>query len=125
MRLQFTTLAQNLKSATGKEAKPPNRTVIAERFIALRRTVGLSQSRLGKYVGLCRQAVSEIENCHVMPHDSTWARFCEYESRGREPGIEHLPKHYWRDRLVEDQLSAQIQPSGSKRRHILRFSLIP
>lgn len=90
-----------------KEAKPQDRSAVAERFITLRRRVGLSQSRLGEYLGLCRQAVNEIENCHVMLHTTTWERFRAYESRGQEPGIEHLPEHYWRDRLLEDESAAK------------------
>ena len=62
----------------------------------------MSQSRLGEFVGLCRQAVNQIENRRVTPHDSTWDRFCEYEGRGQESGIEHLPEHHWRDCLLED-----------------------
>lgn len=86
-----------------KEAKTDSRSTIADRFIALRKRVGLSQSRLGRYVGLCRQAVNEIENCRVTPHHSTWDRFRQYEREAREPGIEHLPEHYWRDCLIEDE----------------------
>jgi DNA-binding XRE family transcriptional regulator len=95
------TVAQLTKVA--KEAKPRSRSAVADRFVALRREMGLSQSRLGRYIGLCRQSVSEVENCRVTPHDSTWDRFCDYEREGQESGIEHLPKHYWRNCLIEEQ----------------------
>ena len=93
----------NLGMKQVKEAKPQSRSAIADRFIALRERMGLSQSRLARYVGLCRQSVNQIENCRVTPHDSTWDRFHNFERRGQEPGIEHLPKHYWRDCLLEDE----------------------
>jgi DNA-binding XRE family transcriptional regulator len=88
-------------------AKPPNRLAVAERFIALRRTVGLSQSDLGELVGVCRQTVSEIENSRVMPHDSTWQRFAEYESKGDEPANQHLQAGYWADCLVEEEMTSK------------------
>jgi DNA-binding XRE family transcriptional regulator len=87
------------------DSRPCGKPEIAERFKALRRQFGLTQSRLGKLIGICRQSISEIENACVTPHDSTWDRFCEHESRGQEPGIEHLPEHYWRDCLLEDELA--------------------
>jgi len=86
-----------------KEAKPQNRSAIAERFFAVRRKERLSQSQLGEYIGLCRQSVNEVEKCRVTPHDSTWNRFCGYEREARQPGIAHLPKNYWRDCLIEDE----------------------
>jgi hypothetical protein len=67
----------------------------------------MSQSCLGRFIGLCRQTVNEIENRRVMPHDSTWDRFCEYEVRGQELGIGHLPEHYWRDCLLGGESAAK------------------
>lgn len=87
-----------------KEAKPQNRSAIAERFIALRRRVGLSQSCLGKMMGICRQSVSKIENEHVLARDSTWHQFCEYaEIRQLSERMAGLPENYWRDCLPEDK----------------------
>jgi DNA-binding XRE family transcriptional regulator len=89
------------------KTKPQSRYVIAERFVALRTRVGLSQSCLGKLIGLCRQAVSEIENRRVMPHNSTWERFCEYESEGQNCGVGHLPKDHWQRCQIELELSTK------------------
>jgi DNA-binding XRE family transcriptional regulator len=87
-----------------KEAKPQNRSAIAERFIALRRRLGFSQSRLGKMIGICRQSVSKIENEHVLARDSTWHQFCEYaEIRQLSERMAGLPESYWRDCLTEDE----------------------
>jgi DNA-binding XRE family transcriptional regulator len=97
----------NLGTNMTHEAKPQDKSAISDRFIALRMRWGLSQSRLGRVVGLCRQTVSEIENRHVTPHDATWDRFCEHEGRTQEPGIGHLPEHYWRDCLINDEAATK------------------
>ena len=82
----------------GKEAKPQNRYAVAERFVALRRSAGFSQSRLGKMIGICRQSVSKIENEHALARDSTWHQFCEYaEIRQLSERMAGLPENYWRD----------------------------
>lgn len=88
----------------GEEAKPQNREAIAGRFMALRRRLGFSQSRLGKMVGICRQSVSEIENEHVLARDSTWHQFCKYAKiRQLSERMARLPQNYWRDYLFEDE----------------------
>ena len=95
----------NLRTKMAKEAKPQNKSAIAERFIAWRRRLGFSQSRLGKMIGICRQSVSKIENEHVLARDSTWHQFCEYaEIRQLSERMAGLPENYWRDCLFEDEL---------------------
>jgi DNA-binding XRE family transcriptional regulator len=88
----------NLRTKMAKEAKPQNKSAIAERFIAWRRRLGFSQSRLGKMIGICRQSVSKIENEHVLARDSTWHQFCEYaEIHQLSERMAGLPENYWRD----------------------------
>ncbi len=66
------------------EAKPQDRSAIADRFISVRRRMRLSQARLASYMGVCRQTVSKVENRRVLIHTTTWYRFCDYELRAHE-----------------------------------------
>ena len=75
------------------DSRPWERSEIAERFKALRRKAILSQSHLGRIIRISRQTISEIENVHVMPHPSTWNRFCELEARHNQPRMD-LPEHW-------------------------------
>jgi len=65
-------------------ARNPNRGEIARRFKKLRSRSFLTQKQLAELIGICRQAVSDIERRHVVPHISTWNRFADLEARHRE-----------------------------------------
>jgi len=70
---------------------------IAARFKALRKKAILSQSDLGDLIGICRQSVSEIENCCVWPHYTTLDRFSDLEvnhEQARLVRLPRLPKHW-------------------------------
>lgn len=87
--------ASNRQKGAGEmDARPWEKSETARRFKALRRKARVSQSLLAESIGICRQSVSEIENRHVMPHPSTWARFSELEATHKKPKI-RMPKH-WR-----------------------------
>jgi DNA-binding XRE family transcriptional regulator len=75
------------------EFRPDDKFAVSERFKSLRRKIHLTQSDLGRFIGLCRQGVNEIENGHVSPHHTTWDRFCEFEARHNRPQIV-LPVHW-------------------------------
>jgi DNA-binding XRE family transcriptional regulator len=76
------------------EFRPDHKFVVARRFKALRRKAHLSQSVLGWLIDICRQSVNEIENRRVMPHQSTWDRFCDLEGKHKQPQM-RLPT-VWR-----------------------------
>ena len=57
--------------------RPDARAEIARRFRRLRRRSFLTQRKLAGLIGICRQAVSEIENKRVLPHFGTWDNFGE------------------------------------------------
>ena len=69
------------------DTRPWKKSEIAARFRALRQKALLTQKRLGEIINLCPQSVSEIENRRVMPHQSTWERFCELEWKHNRPAI--------------------------------------
>jgi len=56
----------------------------AQRFRAFRTRFHFSQRELANHLGLCRQAVNRIENCHTLPHASTWV--------GSKPSSESMKK---------------------------------
>ena len=60
---------------------PQAKAAIAERFRALRKKAFMSQSDLGDALGICRQSVNAIENCHVWPHFTTMERFFDLEAK--------------------------------------------
>jgi DNA-binding XRE family transcriptional regulator len=66
--------------------KPSDKAEIARRFQALRRRARLTQRGLAGIIGICRQAVSDIENKRTLPHDRTWGRFAALEGK-------HLAEH--------------------------------
>jgi DNA-binding XRE family transcriptional regulator len=53
----------------------------------------MKQSHLAEIIRISRQSISEIENAHVMPHSSTWNRFCDLEAKHNQPRIV-LPVHW-------------------------------
>ena len=61
--------------------RPDYKAQIARRFKALRRRSFLTQRRLAGLIGICRQAVSEIENRRTLPHSGTWERFAALETK--------------------------------------------
>lgn len=77
------------------ELRPDDKVVIAKRFRRLRRKSLLTQKLLASLIGVCRQSVSEIENRRVLPHDRTWERFRNLETKHNEARSVHLPVH-WR-----------------------------
>jgi DNA-binding XRE family transcriptional regulator len=60
---------------------PDAKASIVKRFKALRRKARMTQATLGDIIGICRQAVNEIENCRVYPHYTTIDRFSDLEAR--------------------------------------------
>jgi DNA-binding XRE family transcriptional regulator len=74
--------------------RPQDKAEIARRFRALRRRARLTQRCLAELIGVCRQAVSEIENKKTLPHYTTWDRFAAREAKQKEARIT-LPVH-WR-----------------------------
>jgi DNA-binding XRE family transcriptional regulator len=75
------------------DTRPWEKSEIAKRFRSLRRKARLSQSLLAEFIGVCRQSINEIENRRVMPHSSTWNRFCDLEAKHNQPRIV-LPVHW-------------------------------
>jgi DNA-binding XRE family transcriptional regulator len=75
------------------DSRPWEKLETAERFRALRRKARMKQSHLAEIIRISRQSISEIENAHVMPHPSTWNRFCDLEAKHNQPRIV-LPVHW-------------------------------
>jgi DNA-binding XRE family transcriptional regulator len=73
--------------------RPDDRTEIARRFKRLRRRSLLTQRWLAGLIGICRQAVSEIENKRTLPHYATWERFAALEAKHLQPRLK-LPVHW-------------------------------
>ena len=73
--------------------RPDDKAEIARRFKALRRRAHMTQLQLGDIIGICRQAVSDIENKRTLPHRTTWRRFAALEARHKQPRIK-LPVHW-------------------------------
>src|SRR5271169_6341518 len=76
---------------------PEAKAAIAKRFKALRRKGRMTQATLGGIIGICRQAVNEIENRRVYPHYTTIDRFSDLEER-HESGrriMASLGKPFW------------------------------
>jgi len=70
-----------------------DRAEIARRFKALRSGARqITQSDLGRVIGIGRQAVSAIERQQVTPHCSTWDRFAALEAKHKQARIT-LPVH--------------------------------
>src|ERR1039457_5149306 len=68
-------------------ASPRAKADISKHFKALRRKAGLTQLHLGRIIGICRQTVSEIENCRVWPHYTTLDRFCNLKRDTSRPSL--------------------------------------
>lgn len=73
--------------------RPNDKAEIARRFKALRRRARLTQRWLAESIGICRQAVSEIENKRTMPHFGTWDNFVVLEAKHMQPKLK-LPVHW-------------------------------
>jgi len=73
--------------------KPDDKTEVSRRFKALRRRAFLNQRGLAELIGICRQAVSEIENKRTFPHYATWDRFSALEAKHMLRRI-RLPVHW-------------------------------
>jgi len=61
--------------------RPADKSEVARRFKALRQSALLTQLRLAGNIGICRQAVSDIENKRTLPRDRTWGRFAALEGK--------------------------------------------
>ena len=61
--------------------RPGDRAEIAHRFKVLRWQADLTQRRLAEVIGICRQAVSDIENERTLPNLATWGRFTTLEGK--------------------------------------------
>jgi DNA-binding XRE family transcriptional regulator len=73
--------------------RPDDKAEIARRFKELRNHASMTQLRLSEILGICWQAVSDIENKRTLPHFSTWARFASLEMRYTQSRIE-LTSHW-------------------------------
>src|SRR5271154_4076564 len=63
---------------------------IARRFKALRRHASLTQHYLAGLIGVCRQAILDIENMRTFPRYRTWSRFAILEGNTwPRPGAPH------------------------------------
>ena len=67
--------------------RPEDKADIARRFKALRRRAFLTQRLLAGLIGICRQAISEIENKRTLPHYTTWDRFAVLEAKHMQSRI--------------------------------------
>jgi DNA-binding XRE family transcriptional regulator len=82
--VRFYSADNHLLQAASTERRPFDRAEIAARFRAVRQQGHLTQAELAVQIAICRQSVSEAENCRVKPHASTWLRFLDLERRYRE-----------------------------------------
>jgi DNA-binding XRE family transcriptional regulator len=74
----------HLVRTAAAEERPDDKREIAARFRAVRQQGHLTQAELAVQIAICRQSVSEAENCRVKPHASTWLRFLDLERRYKE-----------------------------------------
>ena len=81
---QFTFSPSPFYVKATKNSRPRDKVQVSRRFRTLRQRSRLAQRQLAELIGICRQAVSEIEGRHVMPHLSTWNRFVDLEKRHEE-----------------------------------------
>lgn len=65
--------------------RPDDKGEIAARFKELRNQASMTQLRLSRILGICRQAVSDIENKRTLPHYGTWGRFACLEAKHMQP----------------------------------------
>ena len=75
------------------DTRPWERPEIAQRFKVLRRKALLTQKQLGEIIRICRQSICEIESGQVVPHSTTWDRFCDLETKHNQPRIV-IPTHW-------------------------------
>ena len=59
----------------------PDKAEASRRFKKLRHLALMTQSELGHVIGICRQAVWEIEHERTLPHGRTWGRFAAVEGK--------------------------------------------
>jgi len=87
-----------------KQGRPTDPIKIAERFRAFRTSFHFSQRELAGHLGISRQALSQIENCHTFPHEGTWDRFEAFERKHRE-GQERGNWSNWTELLAASDLA--------------------
>jgi DNA-binding XRE family transcriptional regulator len=87
-----------LRRILSPRPSPEAKAAIAKRFKDLRRKARITQAKLGDIIGICRQAVNEIENRRVYPHYTTIDRFFDLEARHESAGriMASLRKPFWR-----------------------------
>jgi len=78
--------------------RPNDKAEVANRFKFLRNNSSMTQLQLAEIIGICRQAVSDIECCRVIPRLSTWNRFVDLETRHEEARqlSDCLLRPFWR-----------------------------
>jgi DNA-binding XRE family transcriptional regulator len=59
---------------------------IPVRFLDFRLRNFMTQKELGKYIGLSRWSITEIENANQLPHWRTWKRFLALEDQEKNGG---------------------------------------
>lgn len=89
------------KGTERMDTKPDDNFAIAERFKALRQKAHMTQARLAKIVGICRQCVNEVENLRVKPHEATWNKFRELERKHEEGGKRPMSLNWLSDFAIE------------------------
>lgn len=75
--------------------RPRDKAEIARRFKALRLNADLTQSYLAGLIGVCRQAVWEIEHERTLPHFTTWGRFAILEAKRLAETKPAVPSGPW------------------------------
>lgn len=75
--------------------RPDYKAEIARRFKKLRRRARMTQATSGDIIGICRQAVKEIENRRVMPHYTTLSQFSDLEARHEDRKAVLTPVLRW------------------------------
>jgi DNA-binding XRE family transcriptional regulator len=75
--------------------RPDDKADVALRFKALRRQASFSQRYLAGLIGVCRQAVSDIENMRTMPRYTTWGLFVVLEAKHLAEAGRTVPTGPW------------------------------
>lgn len=109
-----------------------------ERFIELRKTLGLTMEEFGKRLGVTRSAISNIESgrrgiteqmivaaCREFNASDTWIRNGEGEMLLEEPGndIDALARHYELNELETILLRKFLSLSDAQRKAVNNFIL--
>lgn len=109
-------LEDALRRLFSDRPSPEAKAAIAKRFKALRRKARMTQANLGDIIGICRQAVNEIENRRVYPHYTTIARFSDLEAKHeRKRRITASVRNpFWSKTSRDVEKTARISASAPK-----------